>query len=151
MLSKHWALIGALSWVVGMALVGALVLHMNDEAAAFRSVSQRGTATLVGYTQSNERDRRNRQTVRRFEVYEFQSDAGQRVRFSSPILADDAPRKLGEVVAIQYPAFAPQAARLVNDGLARTTRLALWVVPLGMLFAVPFLIIWYKDRRRATR
>jgi hypothetical protein len=54
------------------------------------------------------------------------------------------------VVSIDYPVVAPRAARLVDDGLARTTRMTLWVVPLGMLFAVPFLIVWFKSQRRAT-
>jgi hypothetical protein len=92
----------------------------------------------------------NRQTVRRFEVYEFQSGTGERVRFSSPILGADAPRKLGEVVDIWYPAIAPQAARLVDDGLPRANRIAFWVAPLFLLFAVPFLIVWFKQQRQTT-
>lgn len=150
MFAKHWALFGALSWVVAMGLVAAIVVHLNNEADEFRSMSRRGTATLVDYTESDDRDRRYRQTVRRFEVYEFQSETGERIRFSSPILGADVPRPMGAVVAIDYPAVAPRAARLVDDGLPRATRMALWVVPLGMLFAVPFLIVWVKGRRRVT-
>lgn len=151
MLEKHWALFGALSWVFAMAVVAALVLYMNDEADALRSSSRRGTATLVDYVESDDRDRMNRRTIRRFEVYEFQSEAGQRIRFTAPILGADAPRKLGDVVAINYPIVAPQAARLVDDGLARTSRMALWIVPIGLLFAAPFLVIWFKGRRRAAQ
>lgn len=150
MFAKHWALFGAFSWVLAMGLVGAIVVHMNDDATELRSMSRRGTATLVGYTQSDDRDRRNRQTIRRFEVYEFRSETGENIRFSSPILGADAPREMGAVVAIDYPAVAPRAARLVDDGLPRTTRMTLWIVPLGMLFAVPFLIVWFKSRRRDT-
>jgi hypothetical protein len=142
--ARHWALVGALGWVVGTGFIVAIVMHARDEAEERRSMSVRGTATLVGYTQSNDRDRRNRQTVRRFEIYEFQPDTGQRVRFSSPILGAEAPRQLGESVAILYPAFAPQAAHLVDDGLPRVTRMLYWIVPFGLLFALPFLIIWLK-------
>lgn len=151
MLQKHWALFGALSWVVAMAVFVALVLHMNDEAKALRSSSRRGIATLVGYSEGDDRDRMNRRTIRRFEVYEFSSDSGERIRFSSPVLGADAPRRLGEVVAIDYPVIAPQAARLVDDGLARTSRMALWIAPAGLLFAVPFLLIWLKGRRQAVQ
>ena len=150
-LQKHWALFGALSWVLAVGVFGALVLHMNDEAKAFRSSSRRGTATLVGYVEGDDRDRRNRRTIRRFEVYEFVSDSGERIRFNSPMLGADAPRKLGEVVTIDYPLIAPQAARLVDDGLARTTRMALWIAPLGLLFAVPFLVIWRRGQRQTAQ
>ena len=150
MWAKHWALFGALSWVVSMTCVGWLVWHMNEQAEDARRMSLRATATLVGFSESDDRDGSDHPTVRRFEVYEFRSDTGQRVRFSSPILGADAPRQLGANVPIRYPAYAPQAAKLVEDGLARTTRMALWVVPAGMMFAVPFLIIWIRSRGRSA-
>jgi hypothetical protein len=110
-------------------------------------MSRRSTATLVGHTQSDDRDGRNRQSVRRFEVYDLESGTAERVRFSSAV-GNDEPRKVREVVAIQHPAVAPHAARLVDDRLARRT---LWVVPIGLLFAVPFLIVCFKGRRQATQ
>ena len=145
---------GYLTGVIGGFLLSALIagaaFYLRSDERAFRERAAASTATVVLHDQNERRDTKGKRRVERFDVYEYTTQTGERVRFIQPNSATRPRRPIGTNVPVLYDPSDPNDARLDDDALSRTSTLLFLASPFGLVIAAIFLVVWRKTNRSVS-
>lgn len=129
-----------------LALYG-VSYYLELEERSFRETARPSIGTVVGYTEGRFRDHNGRTRTSDFDVYEFRTEDGRLVRFSSAVTGVHPRRAVGASAPLIYQPAEPTRARLDDDSVAVGRKIFGYVVPIGLVLAAIFVVVWWKSER----
>jgi hypothetical protein len=142
-----------LSGVVGGCLctlvIVAIAFFMRSNDRSFKATALRAVATVTEHGEHVSRDSHGKLETNKFDMYEFVSASGQRVRFESLNSGMRPRRPIGAQADIVYDPSDSSDARLDDDAMSRASTLLLWCSPFGLVVAGITLLVWLRTRPQA--